>query len=61
MWVIPRENFEGRAFIALIITFLVIATLFFALRLWARRIVKRRLDASDYVCFCGLVGSPMQR
>lgn len=59
MWFIPKENPEGRAFMTVIIIFLVLAAFFSSLRIWARRICKASLDTSDYTCFLGLVSIPM--
>lgn len=60
MWIISQENPEGRAFIVVIIVFLVLAALTCSLRVWARRITKVSLDASDYTCYLGLVGIRFQ-
>lgn len=60
MWVIAKSNSEGRAFMALLIAFLILAFLMFGMRLNSRRLKKASLDASDFLCFVGLVclGSP---
>ena len=55
MWVIPKSNPDGRAFIAVLIVFLFLAFSMFALRLVSRRLKKAILDASDYICCLGLV------
>jgi uncharacterized membrane protein YhaH (DUF805 family) len=55
MWVIPKDNPEGRAFFALTTVFAVIALFAFGLRVYSRRLHKASFDASDYCCFVGLV------
>lgn len=55
MWSIPPSNPEGRAFITVIIVFLLLAVLTFALRIYSRRLNKTALDASDYFCTAALV------
>ena len=55
MWSIPASNPEGRAFIAVLIAFLVLALSFFGLRIYARRLQRLALDASDYTCLLGVV------
>ena len=57
MWSIPPENPEGRAFIAVLIVFLVIAYLACGLRVYSRRLGKSALDASDYMCFLAVVST----
>ena len=59
MWSIPASNPEGRAFMALLVAFAVLAVAAFCLRLYSRRIHKNSFDASDYACFCGLVSEDM--
>jgi uncharacterized membrane protein YhaH (DUF805 family) len=55
MWIIPSTNPEGRAFITVLIVFLIIAVLIFGLRVYSRRLNKAPLDASDYFCSVNLV------
>jgi len=55
MWSIPATNPEGRAFMTILIIFMVIAVLTFALRIYSRRLHKNVLDASDYACLSALV------
>ncbi len=45
---------------ALLIVFLLLAFFIFSMRLVSRRLKKATLDASDFLCFVGLVclGSP---
>ena len=59
MWSIPASNPEGRAFMALLLCFYVLAVIVFCLRLFSRKIHKNPFDASDYACFCGLVSQDM--
>jgi uncharacterized membrane protein YhaH (DUF805 family) len=56
MWSISENNPEGRAFITVIIVFVVLAVLAFGLRVYSRRLHGAVLDASDYACLLGLVG-----
>lgn len=55
MWSISSDNREAKAFIIIIITFLVIAVVTYGLRVYARYLSKIALDASDYMCFLALV------
>ena len=55
MWLIPSANPEGKAFIAIIITFLFIAILACGIRVYSRRLNRNALDASDCMCFIALV------
>ncbi len=55
MWLIPANDPEGRAFVAILVAFLVLAVSFFGLRIYARRLQSHALDASDYTCFLSVV------
>ncbi|KAF1998138.1 hypothetical protein P154DRAFT_604424 [Amniculicola lignicola CBS 123094] len=55
MWIIPENNAEGRVFMSIALTFLVMAWISFCIRVYAKRITHNNLDASDYTCFCGLL------
>ena len=55
MWSIPAGNPEGRAFITVLVAFLVLAVSFFGLRIYARRLQRLALDASDSTCLLGVV------
>ena len=57
MWSIPATNPEGRAFITVLVIFVVIAVLTFGLRIYSRRLHKNILYASDYTCLSVLVSS----
>lgn len=55
MWLTPASNPEGRACIAVLVAFLVLAVSLFGLRIYARRLQRLALDASDYTCLLGVV------
>lgn len=48
-----RYFFDSRSVILLVVS--IIATMAVALRLWARRILKIRLELNDYLIVLGLV------
>jgi hypothetical protein len=55
MWSICENNTEDRAFITVIIVFVVFAVLAFGLRAYSRRLHGAILDASGYAYLLGLV------
>ena len=59
MWSIPSDNPEGRAFIAILIAFVVIAILACGLRVSSRRLSRNTLEASDFLCFLAVVSTSL--
>lgn len=57
MWIIPKENAEGRAFFIVIVIVAILAISSFAVRVYSRKLHKASLDLSDYACLFGLVST----
>ena len=62
MWSIPEDNTQGRAFVADILVFQVIAILTFGLRVFfPAGCATQALDRSGYACILGISKHPKSR
>lgn len=59
VWVIAKSDPEGKAFIIILIVFLVLAFLALTIRVGSRSLTRVALDASDYFCFLGFASSDL--